>query len=167
MSALPSAETSWTCVLFSGSRMATPAMLDYTRAMVKKAIAKKYWIFVGDNPEGVDMEVLKYTEAQMYPHITIWSPKDESGQFGLARSMYKLRGLTYPKKFTREDYYHRDQAMADFAQKGIFIWNGHPKNSPGTIALYNYMTKQLDKEAHLINFQSGKPEVTSFTPLIA
>lgn len=145
-----------TVVLFSGSREISPVMQRYAQNMVQKAIDKEYFIFVGDNPRGIDWEVIQYLEAQEYPYVAIWSPYP-----GEARCISKLRKVPIKVKYGKDAYTLRDRAMAEFSQKGIFLWNGQ---SPGTKLLYDYMTKNLEKETHLINFRTGKPEVTSFIP---
>lgn len=157
--------TDWTIVLFSGSRSASPAMLDYTRLMVQRAIDKAYLIFVGDNPEGVDFEVLCYLMEQRYKNFSVISPCTDPEQHHEARSICRYNQVPYTgPRYNREAYAKRDQMMAGYAHKGIFLWNGQ---SPGTITLHKYMTENLEKETHLINFKSGKPEIQSFTPVFA
>lgn len=155
----------WTFVLFSGSRTASPAMLDYTQSMVQKAIDKDYLIFVGDNPEGVDYEVLQYIRGQAYRNYSVIAPSTDPTEYFEPRSICKLKGVPYAgPRYDRAAYTKRDQEMARYAHKGIFLWNGV---SPGTIMLHKYMTENLEKETHLINFKSGKPVVQSFVPLFA
>ena len=48
-----------THVLIAGSRDASAAMLDYARRVVRRAHQFRWTIVVGDNPQGVDMAVVR------------------------------------------------------------------------------------------------------------
>ena len=139
-----------TTVLIAGSRDATPQMLDYARRAVRRAKERGYMIMVGDNPQGVDMAVVRECRRLRVQVIVAGAgnfPRNRGCQHG---SYIKVYRDTYRASngYLLNRYTVRDRWMVDNAQIGIFIWNGE---SAGTKKGYDYMLARK-KDAHLIDF---------------
>jgi hypothetical protein len=139
-----------TSVLIVGSRSASPQMLDYARRAVRRAKERGYTVMVGDNPQGVDMAVVRECR-RLHVSVTVAGagnfPRNGGCQHG---SYIKVHRDTYraANGYLLNRYTVRDRWMVDNAQIGVFIWNG---DSPGTKLGYDYMLSRK-KDAHLINF---------------
>jgi len=148
-------EATW--ILFSGSMKATPAMLEYTRRAVNRAIDKGYMVVVGDNPKGVDLEVIKtcFYRGKRFVVVSV------NGERRALRHLNQKRPIG--SKHTAEDYAERDRAMVDMADEAMFIYNG---TSQGTAAAHAYAVKQGIK-AHMVTFDvAGKAQVNTTLALI-
>lgn len=124
-------------LLITGSRDATPDMLDYARRCVERAKERGWEIVVGD-AAGVDAAVI---EACCKLGVT-----------------YQVYGITPdprngPKGFyTRVDatsYLTRDEVMVRRSDRCIAIWNGR---SRGTLYTFNYARKLYPDSCHLEKF---------------
>jgi hypothetical protein len=132
-------------VLISGSRNMSEAMRECVAATVERIAQRGDEIVVGDNPRGVDQEVV--VQAAFWGiQCTVVGIKDKPRLqiFGeVSYIQVAVHGRT-----VRDKWALRDQWMCRCADKGVFIWDG---KSRGTIAAYNYMRDQMDwKETHLI-----------------
>jgi hypothetical protein len=115
--------------LFSGSREATPEMLEYTKRCVLRCIELGHWIIVGD-AEGVDQAVRETAYREGYNDFTIYYPVNKPLRTGaLYRSYAIAAGRGYPA---------RTLHMAGLADQGMHIWNG---SSNGTMISFNEMTR--------------------------
>lgn len=141
-----------THLMIAGSRAATPPMLAYARRAVQRAQQRGYTILVGDNPQGVDLAVVRACRLLRVPVIVAGiSPFPRNG--GCKHGSYvKVPPDLYPAAQGRplNRYTVRDRWLADNAQLGLFLWNGR---SPGTRAGYDYMISR-GKAAHLIDFRA-------------
>jgi len=139
-------------LVIAGSRKATKAMYKYTDAIVDRAIENNWMIYVGDNPNGIDRQVLKSCNRKGYKDITVISVAGENRSL---RAEYD--GEKPGNQYRYEEYHARDMEMLRLADIGIFIWDGKSK---GTKAGFDFMV-QLGKEAHLANFFLGCVEMQS------
>lgn len=130
-------------LLIAGSRVANAKMLDYARRCVSHAIDNGWTIVVGDNPKGVDQAVVEELNTLAYAHVIV---------VGIARNprnggVHTGRYIRYGKSYTE-----RDQAMAKSCNRGLFIWSGDMKVSPGTKRGADYMKSLSNKTVDLMNF---------------
>lgn len=125
----------------AGSRSASDNMLEYTRRVVARAIKNDWTIVVGDNPQGVDQEVIKETSRLNYSDVIVVGIAKKPRNGGVPEGQYVQYGNSYPE---------RDKAMARCSDRGIFVWNGKSK---GTETAYYYM-QSLDKTQHLMDFSA-------------
>jgi len=122
-----------TTLLISGSRTATPAMLDYAAACTRKAALNGWHIICGD-AFGVDWQVVY-----------------ECQRVGI---FYMSYGITEAARngarvYTRLDvrsFSERDRWMVEQADAALCITT--KDGTPGTLAVYNYAIEQ-GKEAWL------------------
>jgi len=152
-----------TTLLISGSRAATPAMLDYARRAVARAYSLGWTIVVGD-AVGVDSAVAKAATAlhHHHPHVQQDAANAElyilCRVFGLnddPRNGAQGIGIRYERlsqvmrdrtQITKSghmwvdaeveritNYYQRDLYILSLADKVLCIWNGR---SLGTHTLY-------------------------------
>lgn len=125
-------------LLISGSRDATPEMLDYARRAVERAYAKEWIIIVGD-AEGVDSAVIDHAYHIGAVHIV----------YGLKKPRHTSLGMGWVS--VEGGYLARDRQMARDCDLCLAIWNGV---SRGTWYTYNYARK-LGKPSWLKNFLNG------------
>lgn len=125
-----------TTLLITGSREATPAMLDYARRCVDRAFELNYEIIVGD-AEGVDECVMKHAHALGAMCIV----------YG-ANGKLRRQTTSCSPEIVAGNYLARDKAMALACDRCIAIWNGH---SRGTMHTLNY-AKAAGKECWLKDF---------------
>lgn len=140
-----------THVMIAGSRDATPPMLNYARKVVRRAHAKGYTVLVGDNPQGVDMAVVRECRRLKTP-VIVAGVGNFPRNGGCRHGQYvKVHADTYrgSRGYLLNRYTVRDRWLVDNAQVGVFIWNG---DSPGTKAGYDYMVSR-GKTAHLIRLE--------------
>lgn len=143
-------------IMIAGSRDASAAMLDYARRVARRAHQLGWTIVVGDNPQGVDMAVVRECRrlrAQVIVAGTTNFPRNGGCKHGeyakVERDLYRSAGGGLLSGHTVRDCW-----MIDTCQRAIFIWNG---DSPGTLAGYQYAI-QRGKEAHLMSFdRSAQP----------
>ena len=126
----------------AGSRQASDNMLEYTRRVVARAIENDWTIVVGDNPQGVDQEVIKEVCRLNYSDVIVVGIAKNPRNGGVPEGQYVQYGNSYPE---------RDQAMARASDRGIFIWNGQ---SEGTKNAYHYMKSLDNKNQHLMDFSA-------------
>ncbi|MEQ8675297.1 MAG: hypothetical protein RIC84_18920 [Aggregatilineales bacterium] len=137
-------------VMIAGSRDATPQMLNYARRAVQLAYECGYTVIVGDNPNGVDMAVVRECR-RLKAKVTVAGVSNFPRNGGCKHGQYmKVHRDTYrgAKGYLLNRYTVRDRWMVDNATLGVFVWNGE---SPGTRLGYDYMISR-GKEAHLITF---------------
>jgi len=127
----------------AGSRSASGNMLEYTRRVVARAIENNWTIVVGDNPEGVDNEVVKEIRRLNYNDVIIVGIAANPRNGGIPDGQYIRIGKSYTE---------RDEAMARSSDRGLFIWNG---TSPGTRKAYRYMKALGNKTQHLMDFSAN------------
>ena len=140
-----------THVLIAGSRHASAEMLDYARSVVRRAHQLGWTIVVGDNPQGVDMAVVRECRrlrAQLIVAGVANFPRNggckHGGYVKVERDLYRGAHGEWLNGYTV-----RDRWMVDNCQRAMFIWNG---DSPGTKAGYDYALTR-GKQAHLITFE--------------
>ena len=126
----------------AGSRRASDNMREYARRVVARAIDNDWTIVVGDNPQGVDQEVVKEARRLDYRDVIVVGIAKKPRNGGVPEGQYVQYGNSYPE---------RDQAMARSSERGIFIWNGQ---SEGTKNAYHYMKNVDDKSQHLMDFSA-------------
>ena len=138
-------------LLVAGSRYATREMQAYTRRVVRRAHQLGWIIVVGDNPQGVDMAVVRECRRLRAKVIVAGIanfPRNGGCKHGeyvkVERDLYRSAGGGLLSGYTV-----RDRWMVDNCQRAMFIWNGE---SPGTKAGYDYALAR-GKEAHLITFE--------------
>lgn len=141
-----------THLMIAGSRTATSQMLDYARRAVRHAHDRGYTVIFGDNPNGVDMAVVRECRRLKTP-VIVAGPSNFPRNGGCKHGQYVM---IHPDTYCAANgrrlnrYTVRDRWLADTAQIGLFIWNGA---SPGTKAGFDYMIRR-GKDAHLINFSA-------------
>ena len=126
-------------LMVSGSRRASANMLEYARRVVAKAAEYGWQIVVGDNPDGVDAEIVKECNRRQYTNVVVVGIAKEPRNGGVTGSRYVQIGKSYSE---------RDQLMAKASDRGLFIWDG---KSPGTKKGYGFI-RSLGKTAHLMDF---------------
>jgi hypothetical protein len=132
-------------LLISGSREASPVMLEYTVAVVKRAAFRGWGVIVGD-AEGVDAQVITTCKSLPLPfHV-----------FGIT-TQPRNGGPLEPGQYTQihGSYPDRDRAMCDVADRAIGIWNQR-KIRCGTVLTIRAAAR-LEKPTDLIGFATGKP----------
>ena len=128
-------------LLITGSRKATPEMLDYARRAVARAKEHGWHIVVGD-AEGVDLAVMQACDALGVPYVCYGI--DPQPRHGNPAQYVRCEGT----------FLDRDRVMARICHRVLAIWNGHSQRS-GTIATWNY-ARNDHKPGELVNF--GKPD---------
>lgn len=110
----------------------TKNMNDYAVRAVSKALLQGNFLFIGDNPKGIDYAILEYLSTQEASRMayTICTAAGER-----ARSLARLRGDAYNSLKRFEDYVNRDRCMVEFADVTMCIWDGSSKGTKGT---YDY-----------------------------
>lgn len=165
-----------TLLLISGSRAATPNMLDYARRAVARAYALGWTIIVGD-AVGVDQAVAEAATAlhHQHPHVQqdaqnahLWtlcrvfglSAEPRNGVQGIGIRYTRLeRVVHYTPHITQrghvrqaaraetiQTYAQRDRYMVSIADKVLCVWDGR---SAGTEAVYR-AAKERGIEAWLV-----------------
>lgn len=132
-------------LLIAGSRVANGKMLDYARRCVSHAIDNGWTIVVGDNPKGVDQAVVDELNKLDYAHVIVVGIAQNPRNGGVRTGRYIRYGNTYTE---------RDQAMAKSSDRGIFIWSGDEKTSPGTKRGAEYMKSLANKKVDVMDFSS-------------
>ncbi len=132
-------------LMIAGSRVANDKMLDYARRCVSHAIDNGWTIVVGDNPKGVDQVVVEELNSLEYAHVIVVGIARNPRNGGVHTGRYIRYGNTYTE---------RDQAMAKSSDRGIFIWSGDEKTSPGTKGGADYMKSLSSKKVDLMDFSS-------------
>lgn len=132
-------------LLIAGSRVANDKMLDYARRCVSHAIDNGWTIVVGDNPKGVDQSVVNELNKLDYVHVIVVGIAQNPRNGGVRVGRYIRYGNTYTE---------RDQAMAKASDRGIFIWSGDEKVSPGTKRGAEYMKSLANKKVDVMDFSS-------------
>lgn len=140
-----------THLLIAGSRDASPEMLTYTRRVVGRAQKLGWVIIVGDNPQGVDLfvvrECLRLKTSVIVAGVANF-PRNGGCKHGdyvkVERDLYRSASGNLLSGYTV-----RDRWMVDNCQRAIFIWNGE---SIGTKTGYDYAVVRR-KQAHLVTFE--------------
>jgi len=140
-----------THVLIAGSRTASPEMLNYAQRVVRRARQLGWIVLVGDNPQGVDLAVVRECRRLRIPVVVAGAanfPRNGGCKHGdyvkWERDLYRSASGNLFNGYTV-----RDRWMVDNCQRAIFIWNGE---STGTKAGYDYVLTR-GKEAHLKTFE--------------
>ena len=140
-----------THVLIAGSRDASPEMIAYTKRVVQRAHQLGWTIVVGDNPQGVDMAVVRecrHLRAKVIVAGAANFPRNGGCKHGdyvkVERDLYRGASGNLLSGYTV-----RDRWMVDNCNRAIFVWNG---DSPGTKSGYDYAIMR-GKDAHLITFE--------------
>lgn len=121
-----------TTLLITGSRSASPVMLDYARRCVQRAKERGYTVIVGD-AHGVDAAVMDECHRLDVPHVIV-------GGFHKVRRR-TASGRTYAHGGTFLD---RDRYMVEACDICIAVHNGI---SRGTAYTASY-AQTLGKEVH-------------------
>jgi hypothetical protein len=110
-------------LLITGSRKASPEMLDYARRIVEWCKEKNFLIIVGE-AEGVDSAVLQHCmkiDHRFECYGIAAEPRNPIGE----ANYFRVKG----------DYLARDRRMVERADQVVAIWN---KVSRGTQYTFNY-----------------------------
>ncbi|MBE7511481.1 MAG: hypothetical protein HS103_01515 [Anaerolineales bacterium] len=146
-------------LLITGSRHATPEMLDMARRAVTRAKSNGWMVLVGDNPQGVDAAVIDACDALGVNVLvcgTAPQPRKGSQREG---SYWQVDVKRRDDDATLFDAYAaRDRWMIDLCDRMLAIWNGQ---SRGTKAGFDY-ARQIGKTANLVTFE---PPQTASTRL--
>lgn len=126
-------------LMVSGSRRTSKNMLEYARRVVARAIENKWQIVVGDNPDGVDAEIVKECRRRNYTQVIVVGIARKPRNGGVRNSRYVQIGKSYTE---------RDQLMAKSSDRMLGIWDG---KSAGTKKGYQF-AQSLGKTAHLMDF---------------
>lgn len=129
------------CLFIAGSRQATPAMLQTAYRAVERAKEHGWTVLVGDNPQGVDVAVVRACDRLGIDVTVIGIARQPRNGGSRRRSSHYIWYQT-------GSYTQRDRYLASMADRGLFIWNGA---SRGTKAVHDYMAT-LDKPVHLMTF---------------
>ena len=135
-------------LLITGSRAASPEMLDYARSVVTRAKEKRWKIIVGD-ADGVDGTVIQACDDLGVP-VTVYG----------AYNKMRRRTRTGENAAIPGSYPARDRHMATLCTCCMAIWNGQ---SRGTMITYRAV-KALGKQAWLKAFPGAG--VSSETTLL-
>lgn len=125
-----------TILLITGSREATPDMLDYARRCVDRAKERGFEIICGD-AEGVDEAVMQKAHAIGVPCRV----------YGAYRKI-RRRTPSCEVQILAGDYPSRDIVMAQVCDICVAVWNGM---SSGTRITFE-AARKLDKEVHIRDF---------------
>jgi ribonuclease HI len=128
-------------LMISGSRSANWNMLEYARRVVDRAINSGWQIVVGDNPDGVDAEVIRECNLRHYGNVIVVGVAQKPRNGGVRGGQYVQRGSSHGE---------RDQLMAKASDRMLGIWDG---KSPGTEKAYQF-AQSLNKAAHLMSFEN-------------
>lgn len=138
-------------LLITGSRHATPEMLDMARRAVTRAKSNGWMVLVGDNPQGVDAAVIDACDALGVNVLVCGTaPQPRKGS--------QREGSYWQVDMKRRDdddatlfdgYAARDRWMIDLCDRMLAIWNGQ---SRGTKAGFDY-ARQIRKTANLVTFE--------------
>jgi hypothetical protein len=145
-----------TSIAFSGSMKATPEMLAYTVKAVNRSMELGHFVNVGDNPNGVDLIVVKTMLEADYKQFAVWSVPGEKARV----VVYLMEGKKPASASDVTDYMRRDQQLTFASHITFCVWNGV---SRGTKTLYDFAAA-LGREAFLIDF--SKPGTKGVAPLI-
>lgn len=138
-------------LLITGSRHATPEMLDMARRAVTRAKSNGWMVLVGDNPQGIDAAVIDACDA-LGANVLVCgtAPQPRKGS--------QREGSYWQVDVKRRDddddtlfdaYAARDRWMIDLCDRMLAIWNGQ---SRGTKAGFDY-ARQIGKTANLVTFE--------------
>jgi hypothetical protein len=114
----------WTYVFISGSRDADHRLLKEVNKAIKRCKEENYFVLLGDNPKGVDAHAANLCAVMGVPFSV-------TGIEGANRWQNPNA-----KKLAFAEYHSRDCMLAQFADRGLFYWNG---SSRGTKAAFDYM----------------------------
>jgi predicted Rossmann fold nucleotide-binding protein DprA/Smf involved in DNA uptake len=141
-------------LLISGSREASPKMLEFAKLITTRAWYRGYEIIVGD-AEGIDKQVVQTAE-KFNAHYRAY------GITRLARNgaicYQNVKPILAAKRFKpHAAYFHRDRYMVSESDIVICIWNGR---SEGTRRVYDFAVAS-GKRAYLYN---GNKLIEKFEP---
>lgn len=146
-----------TKLLIAGSMQATDEMLDYARRCVQRAKVLNMTIIVGDNPNGVDREVINECSKLNVPHM-VYHPTCKDIRY----KAYNSITIAVPVKIldwnmnSRAIFHQRDKAMVIDCDQAMFIWNG---KSRGTKAGYDYAC-EIKRTGWLKDFSDGTLQIS-------
>lgn len=139
-------------LLITGSRHATPDMLDMARRAVARAKANGWMVVVGDNPQGVDAAVIDACDAMGVNVLVCGTAPQPRKSSQRAESYWRVdvKQRADEAYSAFEAYAARDRWMVNMCDRMLAIWNGQ---SRGTKAGYDYARK-IHKTANLVTFQA-------------
>ncbi len=140
-------------LLITGSRHATPEMLELAQRAVSRAHEKGWMVVVGDNPQGVDAAVIDACD-QRGVNVLVCGTTREPRKGSIRPNSYWQVDVTRhdgDDAILFETYAARDRWMVKLCDRMLAIWNGQ---SRGTKAGYDY-ARQIHKTVNLITFQSA------------
>lgn len=126
----------------------TPQMEAYAVRAIDKALQQGNFLFIGDNPNGIDWVILNHLVSKETPRLqyTICTAAQER-----PRSVARLNGQGFNSLKRFEDYVNRDRCMVEFADVLMAIWD---KSSKGTKGTFDYACA-IGREAYLITFDDN------------
>ncbi len=121
----------------------TPEMDAYAVRAIDKALLQGNFLFIGDNPNGIDWAILNHLMTKDVPRMqyTICTAAQER-----PRSVARLNKQPFNSLKRFEDYVNRDRCMVEFADVTMCIWDGSSKGTKGT---YDYAC-DIGRLAYLI-----------------
>ena len=128
-------------LMVAGSRRASDNMLEYARRVVAHAIECNWEIVVGDNPDGIDAEIVGECNRRKYTNVIVVGIARKPRNGGVRDGRYIQIGKSYTE---------RDQMMAKASDRMLGIWDG---KSAGTQKGYQF-AKSLGKKANLVDFSA-------------
>ncbi|MCC6976519.1 MAG: hypothetical protein IT322_21120 [Anaerolineae bacterium] len=135
-------------LLITGSRHATPEMLEMAQRAVSRAKEKGWMVVVGDNPQGVDAAVIDTCDA-LGVKVLVCGTTREPRKGSIRPDSYWQVVVEVPldEEYPQFRLYStRDRWMVDMCDRMLAIWNGQ---SRGTKAGYDY-ARQIHKTVNLI-----------------
>ncbi|MBE2195502.1 MAG: hypothetical protein IAE83_15115 [Anaerolinea sp.] len=139
-------------LLITGSRHATPEMVELAQRAVSCAREKGWMVVVGDNPQGIDAAVIDTCD-QKGVNVLVCGTAPQPRKGSIRPDSYWQVDVTRHSDDDAlfETYAARDRWMVDMCDRMLAIWNGQ---SRGTKAGYDY-ARQIHKTVNLITFQSA------------
>ena len=138
-------------IAVSGSRhwRSPDAAQAYVQRLVTRAIAQDHWLYVGDNPEGVDLWIVEACNTLGWRHRCVVFGRHDAPRNGGA-GWYINERFKGSRIVPLESYGERDQYMIFLANMMIAIWNG---KSPGTKAAHDFAISR-HVETHLVELET-------------
>ena len=139
-----------TRLLITGSRDATPEMMDYAHRLVIYARDKGWHIIVGD-AEGIDAKVIYDCATYNVPFV-VYGITANPRHGGLAARLHYIQ-------VDEQSFLGRDRYMVKMCSRCMAIWNGR---SRGTKYTYDYAVAQ-SKKAEMRQFSSPDIHIPYYT----
>ncbi|MCC7209141.1 MAG: hypothetical protein IT323_17650 [Anaerolineae bacterium] len=138
-------------LLITGSRHATPEILDMARRAVTRAKSNGWMVLVGDNPQGVDAAVIDACDA-LGVNVLVCGTASQPRKGSQREGSYwqvDMKPRDDDDATLFDGYAVRDRWMIDLCDRMLAIWNGQ---SRGTKAGFDY-ARQIRKTANLVTFE--------------